>query len=127
MKNKIQKLAAVLILTILGSTNSFAGDTYADRGALIGGATLGVAGVIIMGRSFFCITSSGDGCDNSFSAKYGLRDALIGGAAGLGIGAGIGALIGWGIRKEPKVFVAPLFIQSKTQGNTTGGSVAFHF
>ena len=134
MKNKIQKLALLIILTIFVSTNSFAGDTYAGRGAWIGAAFLGAGGAtvgVIAGYELPGGDYADSGHDTPASSGEKARDAVIGGVAlgvvGAGIGAGLGALVGLAFPRHPNVSIAPLLIQSKTQGNTTGGSVEFNF
>lgn len=130
MKNKMKKIIVVLVAIVtISSSNSYAGETYAAKGALIGGIVAGVAGGVagaaIGSKPFFCTDDFGGGCKSSTTST--IEVGLIAGAASAAVGAGIGALIGLAIPKHPKISVAPLFIQSKTEGNTTGGSVAFHF
>ncbi len=120
MKNKIQKIVMAMLITILmGTNNSYAGGTYAGRGALIGAGTGGVIlGGLVLASGLNC--SEYDETCSALPVLYGFGyGALIGGLIGVTVGAFI--------PKNPKVSVAPIFTQSKTNGTTAGGSLQMRF
>ena len=129
LKHKIVTLMVVLSIISL-STQSFAWDTYASRGAWIGGITGFAGGAALggfVGYGLAGTDNNGEGSVNGNKPAGAVVGSLLFGAIGGGIGLGLGALIGSAFLKHPNVSIAPLLIQSKTQGNTTGGSVEFNF
>lgn len=125
MKNKIQKMVGFFTIVIMISSNGHTRESYAGRGALIGGVAGGaVAGTF--GGVWASLCESGpDTCDVTAGSVIGV--AVIAGFVGAGVGAGLGALIGYAIPKNPKISVVPVFTQSKTNGTTAGGSLQVRF
>ena len=126
MKNKMQKLLMMMLVGILFTSNSFADETYARRDALIGGTILGVTGGVLgyfVTDGIQCL--GGENCHTSTSTD--VIGGAVAGVVGAGIGAGIGYLVGRHHHKHSDVSIASLLMQSKTQGNTTGGSVEVTF
>ena len=108
-------ITAILVLTLTQSQIVHA-DTYVGPGAIIGGSV----GLVIGIAGAFADTDHAD--DDMTTGETILALGLITAA-----GAGVGALIGLAIPKHPKVSVAPIYTNSKTNGTTTGGSLAVHF
>ena len=117
MKNKIQKLIVAILITVFATTNSFAGETYAGKGALLGtGAGAGIG--LLMGVA----DASSCGYD---SGPCGIQ-VIIFPLLGVGAGAILGLAVGSMIPKQ-KLSVSPLFSQSTTEGTTAGGMLEYHF
>lgn len=113
-------IVGLFMIFTLGTTNALA-DSYAGRGAWIGALSgLGVGVVIGLVISQNCNDPENCAIEKVVDPALGAGFGAVGGTV-------IGLFIGSLTKKDPKISIAPLLMQSKSQGNTTGGSVEFRF